>query len=244
MDTSLQPTLNRLDLLTSGKIIPVDGKIYWHIENFTQDMDKFEIIFTLEKMFKILQPYFVPVFTSTNNIRESQITLRFKHNGDDGLPERFDQGTLAYAYLANNTDSRGFISDVFFNDNYVWTEMHSDFSFNLLKVAIHEVLHACGLQHSDNPDDIMYWQYQGNGSIFISENTQESIFNLYGNVETTPVCDIKKHYAALFPSVNRLLKLTEAQILILAEDLDIEATIDDLKSDTAHKVVEVLRNET
>lgn len=237
--------MQRLDLLTSGKILPIDGKIYWHIDNFTWDMDKFEVILTFEKMFRKIQPYFVPEFVSTSSPAESQITLRFRKNGDADLPEPFDSGTLAYAYLANNTDSKGYASDVFFNDGYTWTEMHSDNSISLLKVAVHEVLHACGMHHSDNPEDILFWQYQNNDSIVFSQDTIEAIYKEYGfpgGNEDDHQYLLHQKYADVFQSWGMLSRLLERQLVKMAFQLRLTASVDDLKRDTIDKIDVALKS--
>ena len=226
---------------TSGKIIPIDGKIYWHIENFTPDMDKFKTIFIFEQMFKIWQKDFVPTFESTSDINESQITLRFRNTGDADLPEPFGDGTLAYAYLANDTTAAGVVSDVFFNDFYKWGEMHKDAHISLLKVAVHEVGHALGLHHSDDPIDIMYWQYQSDNNLIITLDTLAGIYKLYGNPHDVPegmrYADV---YGEIFNSKRDLLRIPESDLVIMAANLGIGATSKDLKSETVDKILEVL----
>lgn len=172
-----------LPIQTEGKIIPIGGKIYWHLANFTPDMDKYKVILAFEKAFALWQTYFNRFnikFESTSDVNQSQITIHFKNNGDRDLPSPFQEGVLAYAYLAQNNKALGLEGDMFFNDLYNWGEMHSPGSIFLLKVAVHEMGHSFGLHHSEFIEDIMYPQYQPNDSVIFTPDTIEGIVDLYG----------------------------------------------------------------
>jgi len=159
-----------------------NGIIHWHISesSFTKDLDKYKQILAFEKGFKIISPYFPRItFESTSKREKAPIELFFKKNGDKDLPEPFDKGVLAYAFLPMG-DPMGIQSNVYFNDDLDWTVMHKPSSFSLLKVFVHEVLHALGLHHSPYKNDIMYPSYEPNDNITISGDTIRSIRRLYG----------------------------------------------------------------
>lgn len=158
-----------------------DGRILWHIDedHLTADLDKYKIILAFEKAFQVWQPLFGPIkLESTGNKADAAIVLRFMSNGNPELPEKFSEETLAYAYYPDKK-SLGVEADVYFNDAYAWAEMHGVNYINLFKVAVHEIGHALGLDHSKNVKDIMYPQYQPNDSVVITPDTKAGISSLY-----------------------------------------------------------------
>ena len=241
------------EVRTSGKIVPIDGNIYWHIENFTKDMPKYKVILAFEQMFKILQPYVKPTFESTSNPKLSQITIRFRNNTAPDLPVKFDAQTLAYAFLANNSTALNLVSDMFFNENFTWAEVHKPKHINLLKVAVHECLHALGLYHSDDKNDILYYMYQPNNDITFTKDTIDSIYRLYGKPEAPSgendegeggtqkpegEIDYIKIYKEILPNKNDLNRILEDQVVLIAKNLGIDASADDLKKDTINKIIQ------
>ena len=66
----------------------VDGKCYWHIreDRLSKDMDKYEIILTIERAFKIWEPYLPFEFVSAGDKSKAAIVLGFYNNGDRELP--------------------------------------------------------------------------------------------------------------------------------------------------------------
>ena len=84
----------------SGRILPPDanGVIYWHIENFTEDQEKHKTITAFHGAFDILADYMWPI-TFRSSKERGDITIRFRLNNDEDLPEPFDEGVLAYAFL-------------------------------------------------------------------------------------------------------------------------------------------------
>lgn len=168
-----------LSLKTTESILePENGVIYWYIENFTPDMEKYKVILAFEQCFQYWSPYFHPItFKSTSNPAQSHITIKFANNGDPDLEELFGATTLAYAFLPTGTELDGHMR---FNDEKEWADMHKPTHFSLSKVAAHEVGHSLGLYHSHSVKDIMYAQYVGGGTVFFSDDTIEAIDRLYG----------------------------------------------------------------
>lgn len=169
-------------------LIPIDGKIRWHIDEryLTKDVDKYKVIYAFEQAFKLWQEHFYPLqIEATGNISEAPIVIRFGNNGESHLPEQFDRGVLAYAYFPYR-QSLGYHSDIYFNDQENWAEMHKFGHVNLKKVAVHEIGHSLGLDHSDYRQDVMFWQYMPNNSIVVTSDTAEGIKKLYRDYLITP----------------------------------------------------------
>lgn len=167
----------------SSAIVPnADRAILWHIreDKLTADMDKYRIILAFENGFKILAHEFHPIqFKSTGNKEEASILIGFYKNGDKDLPSKFGGNVLAYAYANYNNFAHS--SDMFFNDAYRWGEMDkAGQEYNLKKVFVHEAMHALGFEHSEIKEDILFWQYQTDDTIFFSDDTKAAIRALYG----------------------------------------------------------------
>lgn len=167
-------------------LIPIDrDKIYWHINEkyLTQDMDKQKVILAFEKTFQTWQEYFYPVrLVSTGNREKAAIVIYFMNNGMSELPFRFENSVLAYTFYPKKK-SLGIESDMYFNDAHDWAEMHRKTQINLYKVAVHEVGHAFGLDHSRDVRDIMFPTYQPNDSVVITLDTEKAIDKLYGRLK-------------------------------------------------------------
>lgn len=206
-----------------------DGKILWHVDEkfLTSDLEKYKIILAFEKTFQTWQTHFAPIkLESTANIKEAPIVIRFMKNGNPDLPARFEEGTLAYCYFPNR-DSLGIESDMYFNDAYQWAEMHKSKHINLFKVAVHEVGHAFGFDHSTDIKDIMYPTYQPNDDVLVTKDTDLAVDFLYGEIKKslgpkTPVFRDDQEallilLRGLFPVKALLRRLSEEQLVFLGE---------------------------
>lgn len=164
------------------RLIPKDGVFYWHLVNFTQDMDKFRVIHAFELVFKEhLQPHFGSLmFKSTSDPNEAHFKIMFAQNGDNWLPEPFDLHTLAYAYFPGTSRT----GESYFNDAYKWAMMNKSGDWNLVKVAVHEFLHNLNLNHSDDPKDILYYLNMPENVIRFTQDTIDGIHAIYGDLMT------------------------------------------------------------
>ena len=226
-----------IEVAQSG-IVPKDGKIYWHVDesNLTSDIDKFKVIFRLQLAFAEWQSYIAAKLVPTNDISEAAIVIRFMTEGSANLPEPFGEGTLAYAYFPSGT-SNGIFSDIYFNDGVNWQESHSSNGVNLGKVATHEIGHALGVGHSDERDDIMFFAYQPNDEIVFFPETVGAVRGLYNTADVgapaqVPCVDLSK----IFLKELDLGRLLERQIVALANEIGLNASVADKKSDTVKKV--------
>lgn len=232
---------------TKHAVKPVNGVIYWHINesNMTDDMSKKEILVSFERGFRLLERgLFHPLkFKPTSDPRKAPIHLFFKNNGDKGLPQKFDKGVLAYAFLPAG-NPLGYQSDVYFNDAISWKQMHSPGHFSLVAVFVHEVLHALGLHHSSVKNDIMYPTYQKGGRIEFTDDSRKAVDKLYGNYKeaiTPPkpthphnpivpvapkppvvVTDIQSFLSGFFLK-HQLIRMTPEQLVSICHIFGVEA---------------------
>ena len=226
----LHASKSNYSVITPGQhLVPINGKIFWHVDesSLTQDMEKYKTIFAFEQAFNKWAEVIHPItFQPTGNISEAQIVIKFKHNGQQGLPYPFEDTTLAYAFAPQGT-SLGIHSDMYFNDEYKWDEMHKPDSIYLFKVAVHEIGHTLNLGHqTEDINDIMYPMYQPNGNVVMNTDTRKGIYDLYKNYGVSLGSsnlgeDIKDFISFMYNSRNNLLRLTTTQINFVASKLGI-----------------------
>lgn len=235
---SLVQKLVRAIKTSRSGITPNNGKIYWHVVNFTPDLPKAQVVEAFEGGFKLWQKFFTPIeFESTSDPRKAAIKIHFMPKGDRRLPEPFDVGVLAYAFFPQGK-SLGIHSDMYFNEDYRWQKMHTPQGISLLKVFVHEVGHALGLSHSAIKADIMFPTYQPNNSVVFSSDTVKGIDKLYKHVRDTltpkeepekpPVPELPKEFThtqlvikKLYPHRFQITMLTDAQLEVIASEFNV-----------------------
>jgi hypothetical protein len=211
---------------------PINGKITWHIDeqSLTADMEKYKVLFAFEQAFNKWGELIHPIsFQPVSAINDAQIVIKFKKNGDEGLPYEFDSTTLAYAFAPQDT-SLGLHADMFFNDAYKWDEIHKSGSIYLFKVVVHELGHCLNIGHQTKDiNDIMYPIYQPLGDVVINADTRTGIYDLYkqygvkkpANAATAVDKEVGQFIKTLYKSRTDLFKLTVAQIQSIANVLGV-----------------------
>jgi hypothetical protein len=219
----LHTSRSNYSLITPGEHLkPVSGKIYWHVDesSLTSDMDKYKVLFAFSKAFKVWEEVLSPiVFESTGDINQGQIVLKFKKNGDIGLPYQFEPETLAYAFAPQGT-SLGIHSDIYFNDAYKWDEIHKPDSIELFKVVVHELGHTLNLGHQTKDiTDIMYPIYQSTGPVVLNDDTRKGIYDLYksygvkSSVPTSSIStELKSFIKIMYRRKSDLARLSSGQL--------------------------------
>lgn len=216
---------------------PIGGKFIWNIDesSLTKDMDKYKTIYAFEQAFKKWEELIAPIkFQATGNIKEAQIVIRFKNNGDANLPYQFADGVLAYAF-APTGKSLGMQADMYLNDAYQWDEIHKIGSIYLFKVVVHEISHILNMSHqtSDNKD-ILFPVYQPNGEVMMNNDTRQGIADIYGKfgVAFRPIggnsvginSEAKALLKSIFKTTSDLNRLSVGQITTLSSYLGLSIT--------------------
>ena len=80
-------------------------------------------------------------------------------SGEHGDGDAFDKsgGTLAHAFFPQQGRASG---DIHFDDDEFWT-LGSFSGINLTQVAVHEIGHSLGLEHTNVRGAIMFPSYEG-----------------------------------------------------------------------------------
>ena len=214
-------------IVDNNIIQPTGGIIYYHIMNFTPDLPKHKTVLSIQKAFDLIAEQMYPIqFKPTKDVKAAHIHIRFKNNDDPILPIKFDKGTLAYAFAPSG---HALASTVWFNDALNWGDLNKPKYINLLKVAVHEFLHALNVGHTNTEEyknDIMQPVYNPHIPIVFTEDTQNALKHLYGNVIEGLVsknnCNTKELSSNVFHSELELSKIPLKTLQHIAFELGID----------------------
>lgn len=170
-----------------------EGKILWHVANYTTDMDRFKFLLIVEQAFAIWQPHFFPIrFESTKDFDKAHIKI-FVAEGDHeetivklndgrnfriGCKHKFDgkDGVLAHAFAPHNGHLNGHCH---LDEAENWADAHKPHTKDLLTVLVHEFGHNFNVGHSKHPDAVMFAEYNGEKRVLHSDDIA-AINHLYG----------------------------------------------------------------
>ncbi|XP_040590709.1 macrophage metalloelastase [Mesocricetus auratus] len=149
----------------------------YRIYNYTPDMRREDVDRAFQKAFRVWSDVtplrFRRVYTG-----EADIMILFA-SGVHGDYSPFDGrgGTIAHAFYPGP----GIQGDAHFDEAETWSK--GSRGINLFLVAVHELGHSLGLQHSNNPNSIMYpaYIYVNPNTFRLSADDIQSIQSLYGS---------------------------------------------------------------
>jgi hypothetical protein len=98
----------------------------------------------------------------------------------DGYPFDGPGGALAHTFYPSPPNPEPIAGDMHFDDSESW---HIGSNTDVFSVALHELGHALGLGHSDNPNDVMYPYYKL--STALAAGDKAAILTMYAAAGTS-----------------------------------------------------------
>ncbi len=147
--------------------LPLQAEINWGLLNESNDILRKRQIKALKRAFLRIGQV-IPIKFKFEKIHIAEITINVS---DDDSYFKDHPNALAYAFVGTTSQE----IDLVFNESYFWNlnreQGNNMYDFEI--VAIHEILHVLGLNHSMLDNSVMFPNYQG-----IYDMNDVDIFNL------------------------------------------------------------------
>jgi hypothetical protein len=135
--------------------------VFYYYSSVTSQMNaaaaKAEIARAMAQWAAVVKVTWAPGTSATANQTVNILWATYDHG--DGYPFDGPGGVLAHTFYPANPNQEPIAGDMHLDDSETW---NIGKSVDLFSVTLHELGHALGLGHSDNPNDVMYPYYKMN----------------------------------------------------------------------------------
>jgi len=133
--------------------------VFYYYSNVTSQLNalaaKAEIARAMAQWSSAVQVTWAPGSSATANQTVNILWATYAHG--DAYPFDGPGGVLAHTFYPANPNPEPIAGDMHLDDSESW---HIGTNTDLFSVTLHELGHALGLGHSDNPNDVMYPYYK------------------------------------------------------------------------------------
>ncbi|KAJ1113507.1 hypothetical protein NDU88_001749 [Pleurodeles waltl] len=149
----------------------------YRLVNYTPDLPHAVVELAMQEAFKVWADVTNLEFIQIESgVADIMISFGSLEHGDF-FPFDGPSGILAHAFPPGQYIG----GDAHFDEDETWTNTTT--GYNLFAVAAHEFGHVLGLDHSNNPEALMYpvYSFSGSTDFSLSDDDVEGIQALYGN---------------------------------------------------------------
>jgi hypothetical protein len=133
--------------------------VFYYYSNLTSQLNaqaaKAEIARAMAQWSSVARVTWAPGLSATANQTVNILWATYAHG--DAYPFDGPGGVLAHTFYPANPNPEPIAGDMHLNDSESW---RIGTNMDLFSVTLHELGHALGLGHSDNPSDVMYPYYK------------------------------------------------------------------------------------
>jgi hypothetical protein len=161
--------------------------VFYYYSNVTSQLNataaKAEIARAMAQWANVVKVTWAPGTSATASRTVNILWATYAHG--DSYPFDGPGGALAHTFYPANPNPEPIAGDMHLNDSDSW---HIGTNIDLFSVTLHELGHALGLGHSDNPNDVMYPYYKMTSGLAAGDIAAiRTMYAAQGTTSTSPL---------------------------------------------------------